>query len=54
MVLSEKEVKRIRDILRRIETADKNKAKKHYYFNQARNIRMILSNAERREKDTLI
>jgi len=54
MILSEKEVKRIRDTLQRIENADRNGAKRHYFSNQARCIRLILNKAERREKDTLL
>ena len=54
MILSEKEVKRIRDTLQRIETADRNGAKRHYFSNQVRSIRLILNRAERREKGKLL
>ena len=54
MILSEKEVKRIRDILQRIENAERNGAKRHYFSNQVRSIRLILNRAERREKGRLL
>lgn len=54
MILSEKEVKRIRDTLQRIENADKKGVRRHYYFNQVRSIRLILNRAERREKGKLL
>lgn len=54
MILSEKEVKRIRDTLRRVEIADKTGAKRNYLSNQVRSIRLILNRAERREKGKLL
>ena len=54
MILSEKEVKRIRDTLQRIENAERNGAKRRYFSNQVRSIRLILNRAERREKGKLL
>lgn len=54
MYLSDKEVKRIRDALQKIEIADKKGAKKNYNANQCRNIRLVLVKAERREKGRLL
>ena len=54
MILSEKEVKRIRDTLQRIRNAEIKGAKRHFYTNQVANINVILNRAERREKGTLL
>lgn len=55
MTLSEKEVKAIKDSLARIEQWDvKGVKRKHLATNQVRTIRLILTRAERREKNTLL
>jgi hypothetical protein len=55
MILSEKEVKSIRDCLARVEQWDtRGMKRKHFATNQVRNIRLILNRAERREKNTLL
>ena len=54
MILSEKEVKTIREYLIKIEQKERKGMKRYYATNQIRNIRQILNRAERREKDTLL
>lgn len=54
MILSEKEVKRIRDTLQRIRNAEIKGARRHFYTNQVNSISVILNRAERREKGTLL
>lgn len=54
MYLSDKEVKRIRDALQKIEDADRKGAKRNYNTNQCRNIRLVLVKAARREKGRLL
>lgn len=54
MYLSDREVRRIRDALQKIEVADKKGAKKNYCTNQCRNIRLVLKKGERREKGKLL
>lgn len=54
MILSNKEVKAIREYLIKIEQKDRVGMNKYYATNQIRNIRQILNRAERREKDTLL
>lgn len=54
MILSNKEIDTIRALLANIEKADRVTVRKYYLTNQVRNIRLILSKAERREKHTLL
>ena len=54
MHFSEKEIDEIRRRLANIDRADRAGAKRNYICNQVRNIRLILSRAERREKNTLL
>ena len=54
MILSEKEVKAIKDYLTKIEQKDRKGMNRYYATNQIRNIRQILNRAEKREKDTLL
>lgn len=54
MFLSNKEIDTIRTLLSNIDTAERQGARKHYIANQVRNIRLVLSKAERREKNKLL
>lgn len=54
MLISDREVKRIYDTLQKIEIAEKKGAKKNFYVNQCRTIRLILRKVERREKGRLL
>ena len=54
MLISEREVRRIYDTLQKIETAEKNGARKNYFGNQCRTIRLVLKKIERREKGRLL
>lgn len=54
MHFSGKEIDEIRRRLANIDRADRTGAKRNYIGNQLRNIRLILSRAERREKNTLL
>lgn len=50
MILSEKEVLRLRKILKEIDMGLNKKAYRSYIGNRTRNIRLMLLRAERREK----
>ena len=54
MFISKKEFDAIMARLANIERAERMGAKKNYYTNQVRNIRLVLRRAERRAKDTLL
>jgi hypothetical protein len=54
MLISEREVKRIYDTLQKIEAAEKKGARKNYFGNQCRTIRLVLKRVERREKGRLL
>ena len=54
MILTDREIEEIRRRLANIDIAEKRGARKNYIANQVRNIRLILSRAERREKNTLL
>lgn len=54
MILTNKEIDGIRHRLSCIERAEREGAKKNYIANQIRNIRLVLTRAERREKNTLL
>lgn len=54
MILSEREVVRLRRLLREIDDGLDKKRFRPYIGNRTRNIRLMLSRAERREKDTLL
>lgn len=54
MILTDREIDEIRRRLTSIDIAERRGAKKNYIANQVRNIRLILSRAERREKNTLL
>lgn len=54
MFISKREFDSIMARLANIERAEKVGAKKNYYVNQVRNIRLMLVRAERREKNTLL
>lgn len=54
MVLSDAEIARIRRLLREIDEGLNKKRFKPFVGNRTRNIRLILSKAERREKNTLL
>jgi len=53
MMLTGKEVAEIRRILGKIESADARGMKRYFATNQIRNIRLLLSRAEKRENDSL-
>jgi hypothetical protein len=53
MILSDKEVIRLRKLLLEIDHGLAKKAYRSYVGNRVRNIRLMLSKAERREKNTL-
>lgn len=53
MILSDKEVIRLRKLLLEIDHGLAKKTYKSYVGNRVRNIRLTLSKAERREKNTL-
>ena len=54
MILSDKEVARLRKLLTEIDKGLCKKAYKSFVVNRIRNIRLMLSKAERREKHTLL
>lgn len=54
MILSDKEVARLRRLLWEIDNGLTKKAYKAYIVNRTRNIRLMLVKAERREKNTLL
>lgn len=54
MILSEREVKAIRECLTKIELKDAKGMNRYFATNQIRNIRQILVKAERREKNALL
>ena len=54
MILSDREVARLRRLLREIDGGFTKKRAKPYIENRTRNIRLMLAKAERREKDTLL
>lgn len=54
MILSEKEVLRLRKTLKEIDMGLNKKAYRSYIGNRTRNIRLMLLRAERREKNTLL
>ena len=54
MYFADKEIDAIRRYLANIDRADRAGAKRNYISNQVRNIRLLLSRAERREKNTLL
>ena len=54
MILSDKEVARLRKLLREVDSEAGGKSRKAYIQNRTRNIRLMLSRAERREKNTLL
>ena len=54
MILSEKEVVRLRKLLREVDSETCGKSRKAYIQNRTRNIRLMLVRAERRERNTLL
>ena len=54
MILSDKEVVRLRKLLREVDSEAGGKSRKAYIQNRTRNIRLMLVRAERREKNTLL
>lgn len=54
MTLSEKEVLRLRKLLKEIDMGLNKKTYRSYVGNRTRNIRLMLLRAERREKNTLL
>lgn len=54
MTLSDKEVARLRILLMEIDKGLCKKAYKSFVGNRVRNIRLVLTRAERREKNTLL
>ena len=54
MILSDSEVARLRKLLMEIDKGLTNRVFKSYVQNRTRNIRLMLSRAERREKHTLL
>lgn len=54
MMLSEREVLRLRKLLKEIDMGLDKKAYRSYVGNRTRNIRLMLVRAERREKNTLL
>lgn len=54
MTLSDKEVVKLRKILKEIDMGLSKKAYRSYVGNRTRNIRLMLQRAERREKNTLL
>lgn len=54
MILSDKEVARLRKLLREVDSEAGGKSRKAYIQNRTRNIRLMLSRAERRERNTLL
>lgn len=54
MILSDHEVARLRLLLREIDKGLTKRAYKAYVGNRVRNIRLMLTKAERREKNTLL
>ena len=54
MILSEKEVLRLRKLLKEIDMGLNKKTYRSYVGNRTRNIRLMLARAERREKNTLL
>ena len=54
MILSEKEVLRLRKLLKEIDMGLDKKTYRSYVGNRTRNIRLMLARAERREKNTLL
>lgn len=54
MILSDSEVARLRKLLMEIDKGLAKKVYKSYVQNRTRNIRLMLSRAERREKHTLL
>lgn len=53
MTLSDKEVVKLRKILKEIDMGLSKKAYRSYVGNRTRNIRLMLQKAERREKHTI-
>lgn len=53
MILSDAEVVKLRKLLMEIDSGFTKKRVKPYVTNRTRNIRLMLSKAERREKNTL-
>lgn len=54
MILSDKEVSRLKKLLSEIDNGLTKKRYKAYIGNRTRNIRLVLTKAERREKNTLL
>jgi hypothetical protein len=54
MYFADKEIEAIRRYLANIDRADRSGCRRNYISNQVRNIRLLLSRAERREKNTLL
>jgi hypothetical protein len=54
MEISDREIRRIYDALRKIEVAEKKGARKNYYTNRCGDIRLVLKKVERREKGRLL
>lgn len=56
MIISEREVRRIRDLIRKIEQAERKgtKIRKNFLTNQCIGIRSILNKVERRENGRLL
>lgn len=54
MILSDKEIVKIRLMLQEIDLGVEKKRYRSYIRNRTRNIRLMLSKAERREKNTLL
>jgi hypothetical protein len=54
MILSDKEVSRLKKLLSEIDQGFTKKRVKPYVTNRTRNIRLMLTKAERREKNTLL
>lgn len=54
MILSDKEVARLRKLLREVDSEAGGKSRKAYIQNRTRNIRLMLVRAERRGKNTLL
>lgn len=54
MEISDREIRRIYDVLRKIEIAEKRGARKNYYANRCGDIRLVLKKVERKEKRRLL
>lgn len=50
MILTDKEVARLRSLLREVDTETCGKSRKAYIQNRTRNIRLLLVKADRRER----